>query len=92
MNSLELNFESLQIKKWNIPTDRSEKGDEKNGVICLVIMFTLTVKVFKISKMANFECFLLISQFGRYIKVDLENLIEFLQEMVWLLGFGLKGS
>ena len=40
-NLMELNFEDLEIQKWNIPTDRAQKVDEKNGVICLVIMFTL---------------------------------------------------
>ena len=37
---MELNFEGPKIQKWNIPTDRAWKVDEKNGVICLVIMFT----------------------------------------------------
>ena len=40
-NLMELNFEDLEIQKWNISTDRAQKVDEKNGVICLVIMFTL---------------------------------------------------
>ena len=40
-NLMELNFEDLEIQKWNIPTDRAQKVDEKNGVICQVIMFTL---------------------------------------------------
>ena len=37
---MELNFESLKTQKWNVPTDRVQIADEKNGVICLVIMFT----------------------------------------------------
>ena len=28
------------MQKWNVPTDRVQIVDEKNGVICLVIMFT----------------------------------------------------
>ena len=27
---MELNFESLKRKKWNIPTDRDQRADEKN--------------------------------------------------------------
>ena len=37
---MELNFEGLEIQKWNAPTDRVQIVDENNGVICLVIMFT----------------------------------------------------
>ena len=33
-------FEGLEMQKCNIPTDRAQSVDEKNGVICLVIMFT----------------------------------------------------
>ena len=32
---MELNFEGLEMQKGNVPTI-----DEKNGVICLIIMFT----------------------------------------------------
>ena len=40
-----MNFEGLEIQKWNIPTDRTWRVDEKNGVIFLVIMFTPGVMV-----------------------------------------------
>ena len=40
--------------KWNIPTDRAQRVDEKDGAICLVIMFTLRVMVIKMSKLAHF--------------------------------------
>ena len=39
----ELNFEGLEMQKWNIPTDRTQRKDEKIGVICLVIMFIMLV-------------------------------------------------
>ena len=26
-----LNFEGLELQKWNIPTDRAQRLDEKNG-------------------------------------------------------------
>ena len=37
---MELNLVGFEMQKWNIPTDRSQRVDEKNGVVCLVIMFT----------------------------------------------------
>ena len=40
--------------------DRAQRVDEKNGVICLV-MFTPRVIVIKMSKMAHFLYFLLIT-------------------------------
>ena len=51
---MELNLEGLKMQNWNIPTDRAERVDEKNVVICLVIMFTSRVMVNKMSKMAQF--------------------------------------
>ena len=58
--------------KWNIPTDRAQRVDEKNGVICLVTMHTSGVMVIKIAKMADFLYSLLApaknqSQFGQNI-------------------------
>ena len=37
---IELNFESLEIQKWNVQRYRVQKVDEKDRVICLVIIFT----------------------------------------------------
>ena len=59
------------MQKWNISTDRAQWIEEKYGIIRLV-MFTLRVMVFKMSKMANFMFFLLDtatyqSQFGQCI-------------------------
>ena len=48
------------MQKWNIQRDRAQRVDEKNGVICLVIMFALGDMVMKMSKMAHFLYFLLI--------------------------------
>ena len=42
---MELNFEGLEMQKWNIPTDIIQRVDEKDGVICLVIIFTPRVIV-----------------------------------------------
>ena len=35
-----LNFEGLEMQKWNVSTDIVQIVDENNGVICLIIMFT----------------------------------------------------
>ena len=55
---IKLNFEDLEMQKQNIPPDRVQRVDEKNGVICLVIMFTpVRVMVSKMPKMAHFFVF-----------------------------------
>ena len=36
------------------PTDRAQRVDEKNEVICIVIVFTPRVKIIKISQLAYF--------------------------------------
>ena len=46
-NPVELNFEGLEMQKWDIPMDRTERVDDENGVICLVIMFIPKVVVIK---------------------------------------------
>ena len=51
---MEMNFAGLKMQKWNIPTDRAQRLDEKNGVVCLVIMFTPWVMVIKTLKIAHF--------------------------------------
>ena len=40
---MELNFEGLEMQKWNIPTDRVQRVDKKIG--WFVVMFTLRVMV-----------------------------------------------
>ena len=45
------------MQKWNIPMDSAQRVDEKNGAICLVIIFTPGVMVIKMSKMAHFLYF-----------------------------------
>ena len=46
---MELNFEGFEMQKWNIPTNTAQRLDGKNGVICLVIMFTTRVMVIKMA-------------------------------------------
>ena len=62
---MELNFEGLEMQKWNIPTNRAKeqmkkKKKKKNRASCLVIMLTPGVMVIKMCKMAHFLCFLLM--------------------------------
>ena len=70
---MELNFESIEMQNWNIPTEKAHRVDEKNGVICLVIMFNPKVMVIKMSKEAHFLYFLLMTDIWMHLK----NLIEF---------------
>ena len=60
-NSMELNFEGLEMQKWNIPTDRIQRSGKKNGVIHLFEMFTHWVTVIKMSQIAKFLYFLLMA-------------------------------
>ena len=49
------------MQKGNIPTDIAPGVDEKTGVICLVIKFTPRLTVIKMSQMAHFLHFLLMT-------------------------------
>ena len=40
--------QGLDMKKWYIPADRAKRVDEKNGVICLVIIFSPGFIVIKV--------------------------------------------
>ena len=51
------NFKGLEMQKWNKPMDKVQKVGEKNGFICLVIMFTPAVTAIEMSKMALFFFF-----------------------------------
>ena len=48
------NFKGLEMQKWNKPMDKVQKVGEKNGFICLVIMFTPAVTAIEMWKMAHF--------------------------------------
>ena len=45
------------MHKWNIPTQRAGRVDDKNGVIVLIIMSTPGVMVIKMSKIGSFFVF-----------------------------------
>ena len=53
-NHMKMNFDYFQIQKWMLQTVRVEKVDEKNGVICLVSMFSSWVMVRKLFKEVHF--------------------------------------
>ena len=70
--------------------DSAQRVDEKNGAICLVIIFTPGVMVIKMSKMAHFLYFLQMTaknqlQFGHNIWVHLKDLIQRFQKCYGLL-------
>ena len=46
---MKLNFKGPEIQKCDIPTYRAQRVEEKNVIICLVIMFIPRVMVFKMS-------------------------------------------
>ena len=50
---MELNFEGLEMEKLNITTDSVQRVDEKNGVVCLFIMFNLSITANKMSQMTH---------------------------------------
>ena len=56
---LKLDFEGLGTQKWNKPMDRAQKVDEKNVLICLVIIFISRVMVIKMSNNDSFLYFML---------------------------------
>ena len=71
-NPMELNFEVLEMQNWNLPTNRTQRIDEKNKIIYLFIMFSPKIMVIKMSKMTRFLYFLLMtaktqSQFGQNV-------------------------
>ena len=51
---MELKFEGLKMQKLNTQMDRAQRVNEKNGDICLVIMFTPQVMVIKMSNSSFF--------------------------------------
>ena len=88
----EMNFEGLEMQKWIIPADRTQRIDEKNGVVCLVIMFTPWVTVLLCHTWLIFciFCFMAakyLSLWANYLSAS-EGFYEFLQKMPWLIGFG----
>ena len=47
----DLIFKGSEVQKSNLPTDKVQSGDEENGVICQVIMFTLRFRVINMQNM-----------------------------------------
>ena len=58
---MELKFEGIKMRRLNLPMVRAQRVDERNGVICLFIMFTPEVMVMKMSNMAHLLYFLLMT-------------------------------
>ena len=73
-----------------LQTFRSEKVDEKNGVLCLVFMFFSWVMVLKLSKKVHFCNFVLASArnlglLKQFTYMYLEGLVMHFQKMVWFI-------
>ena len=58
---MEFNFEVPEMQKWKLSTDKAQRVNKKNGVICLHIIFTPRVMVIKMSKMGHFLYFLVMT-------------------------------
>ena len=91
-NSMELNFEGLEMQKWNEPTYGADRIHKKNQVVFLVIVFTLRAIVTEVSKIVYALYILLIaaknqSQFENNIYMHLIGLIWFFVKMLWVTGF-----
>ena len=84
---MKTNFEYFQIQKWILQSLRSEKIDQKNGVICLVSMFPSRFMVLKLSKKMHFWNFLLtsvrnLSLLKQFTYMHLKGLVMHFQKMV----------
>ena len=79
---MELNFEGLEMQKWNIPMDRTWRVDEKNAVIFLVIMFAPRVMV--ITMVNRFWSYRLRYIEGRNIKKQLSQ--QKINKLLYLHG------
>ena len=57
LGPMQLNFEGLQMQKWNILTDRAQKASEKKGIICPAITFPPKVMVIKMAHLFVFSAY-----------------------------------
>ena len=87
---LGLNMEDLEMHKWNILKDKAQKVDGKNGVICLVIMFTPSVTNIKNVKNGSFFVFFAdkVKVWEKYFTTTQKSYCVLVQKMVCLIGFG----
>ena len=81
-------YQDLQMQKWNIPMDRAQRVDERNGVICLVVSYYWSN--IKMLKMAHFLYFLLMtaenqSQFGKIFQLIQKILFSSFRQCYGLL-------
>ena len=78
----------FQIQKWILQTVRAEKVDEKNGLICVVSMFSFRVMVLKLSKKVYFLQFcsdlskFVVSLLKQFTYMHLKGLVIHFQKMV----------
>ena len=59
--NFKMNFKYFKIQKWMLQAGRAEKVEEKNGVICVVLMFPSWVMILKLAKKVFFFNFVLTS-------------------------------
>ena len=90
-DTMERNFEGLEIQKWNKPTERAKTVNEGNGVICLVLMFTLGVKHIKMLKMVHVLYFMLITAKNHSLGKVFKFIFKIVSSSFWKC-YGLLGS
>ena len=81
---LKLNFEDLEMEKWNILIDRAQISNEKIAYLSSII-FTPGVIAIEIRKMALFLCFLMRTVKNLVTALQLKVLIEFFQKMLGIV-------
>ena len=79
-------YQDLQMQKWNIPMDRAQRVDERNGVICLVVSYYWS----NIKMLKFFFVFLLMtaenqSQFGKIFQLIQKILFSSFRQCYGLL-------
>ena len=67
------------MQNWNIPTDKVQKVDEKNGVICLITKFTP-------KNVKNGSCFVFSAHDSKKLVEDRAKYLH-ASETLWIMGF-----
>ena len=90
---MEFNFEGLEMQKWNISMERAQRVDEKNGIICVVTLFTPGVMVIKMSKISIFFC--IFCWWQQRISHSLDKIFKHVSKILFICFrkcYGLLGS
>ena len=73
------------MQKWNILMHRAQRADEKNRVICRVIIFTPPVMIIKMSKIAH--CFIYC-----WWQQNISHSLGKISKCIWKIFFSFFGK